>query len=212
MSAAVGLGRRTPGERPRGGLNARVARADYFFFLDVRPVGLLAFARLLAAALFCDFVEDFVASFLAAFFASFLDVSPPGLAAFARSLAAALFCAFVVDFAPSFFPAFLASFLVVVAEPISYPFRVHTPVDGGCGRVTRRQHHGNEYATRPPGRRAAGSSACSDAAAAPLSTQALRTVTIADVIPLDDPAVRDRRMLVLSVWASVAFPDRKWAL
>ena len=96
-------------------------RADYFFFLDVRPVGLLAFARSLAAALFCALVEDLVASFLAAFFASFLDVSPPGLAACARSLAAALFCALVEDFVPSFFPAFFASFLVVLSFAVCWP-------------------------------------------------------------------------------------------
>ena len=113
---------------------ASPSRADYyyFFFLDVRPVGLLAFARSLAAALFCAFVDDLVASFLAAFFASFLDVSPPGLAAFARSLAAALFCAFVDDFAPSFLPAFFASFLVVVANFLPLPSS--HPVDGAVRR------------------------------------------------------------------------------
>jgi cation diffusion facilitator family transporter len=40
---------------------------------------------------------------------------------------------------------------------------------------------------------------------AELSTRALGTATIANVSSLDDPAASDRRLLMLSVWASVGF-------
>jgi hypothetical protein len=69
---AEALGAQHPGHRPvRHPMPGRTA---YFFFLDVRPVDLLACARSLAAMLFCALEVD-LASFLPAFDASFFEVT-----------------------------------------------------------------------------------------------------------------------------------------